>query len=186
MKFKIYSDAASYNNGYKDPDKPMYAACGLVITSEEKILLRGNKFFIDRTISYAELKGVLLVLDLLKKRILDKYPIEKPYKIEVYSDSQFAIKGLNEWMYNWIRKCNDWKNEIWYNSSGNVVGQYELFKEIKLRYIDNPDFNIKFIHIKGHTNKTDFNSKMNDMCDGIAKKKLKSEMEVLSNDNRKT
>jgi ribonuclease HI len=174
MLFRCYSDAASFNNGHKDPSLPMYASCGLVITSDEKILLRASKFFDDKTISYGELKGVLLVLDLLKKRILDKYPeLEKPYKIEIYSDSQFAIKGINEWMPNWIRKTRDWKKDVWYNASGNEVGQYKLFREIKLKYIDNPDYDIKFIHVKGHTNKKDFNSLMNDTCDKLAKAKLK-------------
>ena len=182
MLFQVFSDGASFNNGYKDKTKPQIASCGLVITSEEKIIKKAKKIFPDKTISYAELKGSILVLDLLKKSILDKYDIEKPYKIELYSDSQFVIKGINEWMKNWLKSCNDWKKDIWYNSSGNVVGQYELFREMKLKYLDNPDFDIKFIHIKGHTKKQDFFSTMNETCDKIASNCLN---QYLKNNNLK-
>ena len=174
MIFNIYSDGGSFNNGKKDPNKPQVSSCGVVITSDEKILKRGSKIFPNKTISYAELKGSLLVLDLLKKRILDRYPdLEKPYDIHLYSDSQFVIKGITEWMSNWLRKCNDWRVDAWYNSSGNEVGQYKLFREMKIKYLDNPDFNIKFHHVKGHTNKNDFNSQMNDLCDKLAGEELK-------------
>lgn len=180
MKFQVFSDGGVHNNGYKDPNLPMYSACGVVITSDEKILKKGSKLFLDQTISYAELKGAILVLDLLKNRILDQYPeLEKPYDIELYSDSQFVIKGINEWMRNWIRSCDNWKEDEWYNSSGNVVGQYELFREMKLKYLDNPDYNIKFIHIKGHTKKKDFYSRMNDMCDKLCTAKLQKHKEKL-------
>lgn len=169
MVFKCYSDAGSYNNGYKNPDLPMFASCGVVITLDGKILKKGSKLFEDKTISYAELKASKLVLDLLKKRILDKHPeIEKPYNVELYSDSQFVVKSINEWMANWIRKCKDWRTDVWYNASGNEVGQYELFREIKMEYLDNPDWNIKYIHVKGHTKKQDFDSQMNDLCDSLA------------------
>lgn len=178
--FEIFSDGGSFNNGYKDANKPMFASCGIVITLNGKILKKASKLFDDKTISYAELKGSILALDLLKKRILDKYPdIDKPYKIKLYSDSQFVVKGINEWMPNWIRKCKDWKTDIWYNASGNEVGQYELFREMKLKYLDNPDFDITFIHVKGHTKKTDFLSEMNDICDSLCTKKIKEHKKEL-------
>ena len=170
--FKCYSDGSSYNNGYKNPDLPQFASCGVVITLNGKILKKGAKLFKDQTISYGELKGSILVLDLLEKRILSKHPeITKPYHVELYSDSQFVVNSINEWMYNWLKKCKDWRTDVWYNSSGKVVGQYELFREIKLRYLDNPDWDIKYIHVKGHTKSKDFNSRMNDLCDTLAKGK---------------
>jgi len=179
--FEVFSDASSFNNGYKDPNKPMFASCGVVITYNQKILKKGSKFFDDKTISYGELKGSLLVLDLLQKRILDnkKYNIEPPYNVKLYSDSQFVIKSINEWMTKWLKNCKDWKTDVWYNSSGSVVGQYELFREMKLKYLDNSDWNIEFIHVKGHTGKNDFISKMNDMCDHLATDITKAKIKEL-------
>ena len=40
-------------------------------------------------------------------------------------------------------------------------------------FISNPEYDIDFIHVKGHTKKTDFDSQMNDMCDKLCTKKLK-------------
>ena len=178
--FEVFSDGSTYNN-FKDKSKPSFASCGVVITYKENVIRKGSKFFDNQTISYAELKGAILVLDLLKKRIIDRHPdfILPPYNVKLYSDSQFVIKSINEWMPNWIAKCNDWRKDIWYNASGSVVGQYELFRQIKQDYLDNEDWNIEFIHIKGHTNKTDFYSRMNDLCDNLATSVTKAKKKEL-------
>lgn len=179
--FQCFSDGSVYNNGYKNPDKPMFASCGVIITYQEEIIKKGSKFFDGQTISYAELKGTLLVLDLLEKRILVKKKdiITPPYNVEVYTDSQFVVKSINEWMNNWLKKCKNWKTDVWYNSSGGVVGQYELFREMKLKYLDNSDWNIKFIHVKGHTKNDDFFSRMNNICDTLATDVTKAKIKEL-------
>jgi ribonuclease HI len=182
LLFKLYSDAGSFNNGYKDPDLPCFSACAVVIATEDyKILKEGSRLFPDKTISYSELKAALLALDLLKKRIIDRFVLEKPIQIELYSDSQFVISGLTKWLDGWCNRCKgDWRTDVWYNSTGNEVAHYELFREIKLNYIDNPDYDIKFFHIKGHTKNKDFNSQMNDLCDRLCTKKLNEHKKLLN------
>lgn len=172
--FKIFSDGSSFNNGYKNPDLPQFAACGIIITLNEKIIYRGKKGFDDQTISYAELKGAILGLDKLAEIIStqgDK--INKPYRVELYSDSQFVVKGKEEWMHNWLESVEDWRTGIWINSQGKEVGQLDLWKELKGNYLDSDDFDITFIHIKGHSKGESFEQKMNNECDKIAGEKIK-------------
>ena len=130
--FKIFSDGSSFNNGYKNPDLPQFAACGIIITLNEKIIYRGKKGFDDQTISYAELKGA-----------------------------------------NWLESVEDWRTGIWINSQGKEVGQLDLWKELKGNYLDSDDFDITFIHIKGHSKGESFEQKMNNECDKIAGEKIK-------------
>jgi ribonuclease HI len=33
--------------------------------------------------------------------------IKRPSRVSIYSDSQYVVKGMNEWIKNWIK--NDWK-----------------------------------------------------------------------------
>ena len=38
-KLRIYSDAGSFNNGHKDPDKPMFGSYGCLIVSEDNSII---------------------------------------------------------------------------------------------------------------------------------------------------
>jgi ribonuclease HI len=169
-RFHVFSDSASFNNGYKQgKDIPQICTIGIVITLNEKIVYRGVKGFEGphATISFGELTGAITVLDKLKEKIESlKSPVSKPYRVEVTSDSQFVIKGVNEWMKGWLRRG-------WKNNAGSPVGQIELWKDLKARYLDDEDWDIEWSHIKGHTGADDFRSQMNDLCDKIASKKLK-------------
>lgn len=170
---EIFSDGGSVNNGHKKPDEPMYASCGIVITYNKEIVFQGSKGFIEKTISYAELKGAMIVIDKSIK-LLDKLDyMEYPYNLHLYSDSQFVVKSVNEWMSNWLKKAGkNWEKNIWYNASGGEVGQQDLFKELKKKFLDNPNYNIEFNHIKGHTKNKDFYSEMNDLCDSLCTAQL--------------
>lgn len=165
--FRVYSDGASFNNGRKDPSKRQLAACGCVITLNGKIVWKGCRGFPDQTNNYGELAGAIAVLDKLAEKIasLKRAKISKPYRVQLVSDSQFVVKGATEWMPGWIRRG-------WRNREGETVGQVELWKDLKERYLDNPDWEIEFIHVRGHTGKDDFDSRMNELCDRLAAEKL--------------
>lgn len=167
--FQIYSDGASFNNGYKDPDLPQFSAAGIVITLNEKILFKGAKPYDgdEATISFTELSAAILVLDKLKEKIENlSVPLSKPYKVELRSDSQYVIKSVNEWMAGWIKRG-------WKNNEKKPVAQVDQWKDLKKRYLDNPDWDITWIHVKGHTKNKDFHSLMNKLCDEIASDRVK-------------
>lgn len=168
--FQIYSDAASFNNGFRKPELPQICTIGIVITINQKIVFKGVKGFEGKhaTISFGELTGAITVLDKLAEKLESmKTPISKPYKVELRSDSQFVIKSVNEWMKDWILRG-------WKNKEGKPVGQINLWKDLKKRYLDNEDWDIEFSHIKGHTDNEDFHSEMNKLCDKLAGDKLKA------------
>lgn len=169
--YYLFSDGSSFNNGKKKPDLPQHASCGIVITdSEGKTLKERTKFFPDQTISYGELRGSIVALNTFKK-YAEKNNLEPPYRIELYSDSQFVVKGVNDWMLGWLKRG-------WKNASGATVGQVDLWKYLHKNYLTNEDYKIKFVHIKGHTGNDDFFSQMNDRCDHIAGVCMNEELKV--------
>lgn len=166
--FDVFSDGSSFNNGYKNKENPQLAACAILISYKEKILYQAAKSFQgdEATISHAELMGAYLAItktyEYTKKLKKFIYPINMNF----YSDSQFVIKGVNEWMTNWI--VRDWKNY-----EGKPIGQVDLWKKFYNEILLNKEiYNIKFIHIKGHQKDNNFIINMNNKCDNMAKDKL--------------
>ena len=89
---------------------------------------------------------LLAVIEALKQ-------LKEPCKVHLYSDSTYVLKGLNEWLDNWIKK--DFKNVK------NVDLWMEYIEVSKLHKID--------IHwIKGHSGHTEI-----EMCDKIAKEEAR-------------
>lgn len=162
--FNLFSDGASYNNGYKDPDKPQRASYGYTICIDKKIVCQKSKDLGDNTISYAELSGALAVakrcISVIEKRGLTDY------QMHLYSDSQYVIKSINEWIYGWIKKN-------WCSNSGPVP-----YKELWQELLDvKNNYNIEFHHVKGHLPKAKFEKLpeeqkfyhlMNEECDRLA------------------
>ena len=165
--FKIFSDGGSFNNGYKNPDLPQFSTSGIVITLNENVLFEGSKGHEGdhATISYAELYGAILACKVLEKKLSKVNGISKPYRVTLYSDSQYVVKGAMEWMPGW-------KKRGWKNAAGETVAQVDLWKEFDSKFLSNPDWDIDLIHVKGHTNKQDFLSLMNDKCDSLCTSKL--------------
>ena len=87
----------------------------------------------------------------------EKYDLEiylKTEVIEIYADSSYVLKGITEWIENWIKK--DFKNvknvELW-KKLYNLKGQIEKLPSIKL----------VFNKVKGHNG-----DKYNEMVDKLA------------------
>lgn len=86
---------------------------------------------------YAVYLGVLLAL---KYRYRFK-------RINIISDSQFAIYGLTKWIYNWRYSINS-KDQYVSSSKKEVVNQ-DIFKMIIHTIISN-NLKVNFYHQKGH------------------------------------
>lgn len=165
---KIFSDGSSYNNGKKDPNKPMYGAYASIITdSNDKPLLKFSDWYEDVTNNQMELFGFIKAATEFFKR----YKGNSKYEIQVYSDSQYLVNGVNKYLNNWKR--NNWKN-----SSKQEVKNREMWEMINY-IVENgkPDVNFKFIWCKGHNGKSitkeeDSISYFNEKCDSIATKTL--------------
>lgn len=65
----------------------------------------------------------------------------KSIKTVVISDSQYAVKGINEWVDGWFKKG-------WRTASKKPVENQELWNEFLV--LKNQFTDIEFIHCKGH------------------------------------
>ncbi len=120
-RIKIYTDGACSNN-QSNENKGGYGAI-LFKQGEQPLTLNGG--FRNTTNNRMELKAAIEAL----KRIHSSSPVT------VYSDSQYVVKGITEWIPNWIAKGKIEKNgDLW----------MELYK-IVMTFRD-----IQFMHVKGH------------------------------------
>ena len=130
-KIYLFSDGSSLGN----PGEGGYCAI-LRYNENEKIVSGGQKL---ATNNQMELKAVIEGLKALKE----------PCEVEIVSDSSYVVRGINEWLKNWIKKgFAKVKNpELW----------QEYIKAAK-------NHKIKATWVKGHAG-----HKENEICDKIAK-----------------
>jgi len=79
--------------------------------------------------------------------------LEKPCRVMLFSDSQYVVKGLREWMDGWIKKG-------WKRGRNDPVMNVDLWKELdRLRMIHEiiPNW------VRGHNNHP-----LNERCDRLA------------------
>lgn len=121
---KIYTDGSSIQQG------KFGGYCAIIVddTGKEKIISGGVK---DTTNNIMELTGIYEAL----------IPLDQPYNITIYSDSQYALNVAS--------------------------GRYEAHKNQELVYKIRRELakhrHIKYIWVKGHSD-----HKMNNRCDEIA------------------
>ncbi len=133
----LYTDGSSLGN----PGFGGY--CGILkFGNNEKIVSGGQ---VVATNNQMELKAVIEGIKVLKE----------PCSITVTSDSTYVVKGINEWLKNWVKK--EFKN----------VKNPELWRE----YLEvSKSHKVLAIWVKGHAGHEE-----NEKCDTIAR----SEAEVL-------
>jgi ribonuclease HI len=82
--------------------------------------------------------------------------LSRPCRVSLYSDSNYVLNGLKEWMPNW--KKNNWRRKS--GSRWEEVKNADLWKELdSLQSIHK----ISFHHIKGHSGHPE-----NERCDQLA------------------
>jgi ribonuclease HI len=130
-KIYLYSDGSSLGN----PGPGGYCAI-LRYKDYEKIVKGGEP---NTTNNRMELKAVIEALKKLKE----------PCEVVIYSDSNYVVKAINEWLDLWIKK--DFKN----------VKNVDLWREfLKV----SKSHKITAFWVKGHSG-----HKENEICDKIAK-----------------
>ncbi len=131
-KIEIFTDGSSLGN----PGPGGWCAL-LRYKGFEKILSGGEE---HTTNNRMELKAVIEALKALKE----------PCEIELFADSTYVLKGINEWLEGWIKK--NFKN----------VKNVDLWKEY-INVSKNHKININWV--KGHSGHRE-----NEICDKIAHK----------------
>ena len=111
--------------------------CAILRYKDNEKILSGNEK--NTTNNRMELLAVIKALEALNQ----------PCEIELYSDSTYVLKGLNEWLENWIKK--DFKKV-------KNVDLWKRYKEVSKNH------KIHINWVKGHSG-----HKENEICDKIAK-----------------
>mgnify|MGYP002130503642 FL=1 len=120
-RIKIYTDGACAGNQLQE-NRGGYGAV-IFKPGEEPFRLNGG--YRNTTNNRMELKAVIEAL----KRVSPLLPVT------VYSDSQYVVTGITEWIHNWIRRGKIERNgDLW----------MELYKIVSTFQ------NIQFIKVKGH------------------------------------
>lgn len=181
MKYlKIYCDAGSYNNGYKDPEKPMIGSYGSIIVNENnEIIKEYSKSYSNITNNQGELYGFIKPY----LEFLLSYNSNDKYTIEVISDSQYLVNGINKYL-------DGWKKKNWKNSQGDEVKNIKMWKIINFLINFQPNITLKFSWQKGHkgkkvTKEENPNIYFNEYCDSLAVKSINEALENNLNDNNR-
>ena len=131
----IFTDASIRNVNNETIGAPGYVAVlGDQIISQDVRILR------ESTNNQSEIYAIYMAIQFaLKYR-------NNVQVINVFSDSQFSIYGLREWIFNWM---NNIYNDILYNSSGNMVSNQNIILAIIYTIIDYK-LVINLYHNRGH------------------------------------
>ncbi|MCI0469984.1 MAG: ribonuclease HI [Nitrospirae bacterium] len=137
---EIYADGACSGN-------PGVGGFGAILRfgSREKVISGCDKM---TTNNRMELLAVISALEVLKK----------PCRAAIMTDSNYVVKGMNEWIGTWVKKG-------WKNSQKKAVLNRDLWERL-LKASSTHD--IKWIWIKGHNGHPE-----NERCDEIAREAIK-------------
>jgi ribonuclease HI len=131
----IYTDGSSRGN-------PGRGGWGTIVISDDKVIELGGR----QEMTTNNRMEMSAVIEGLKSSSADSI-------ITVYSDSQYVIKGITEWIDGWIKKG-------WKNSQKKAVLNRDLWEEL-LTVTENKKIHWKFV--KGHADNAG-----NIRCDEIA------------------
>lgn len=113
-------------------DKGAYGV--LAVTEGSKNLIAsGVKLFVSNNIM--ELTAMIEALE-----AIIKYSLDEHYDVEIFCDSEYVLKGLQEWSIGWVR-----------NNYKTAAGKPIKNKELWLSLIDlHKQVNVKLTWVKGH------------------------------------
>ncbi len=89
-------------------------------------------------------------------------------KIEIYTDSKYAIGALTIWIHNWRK--NGWKTA---KCKQNDWEQKDVLNRDIIEPLSQMLQGVMFHHVQAHTNQTDDVSQSNAMADQLAKAAVK-------------
>lgn len=131
-EFLIYTDGACIGNG-KSKNIGGWSYC---IVKEDVLIHESVSVEFNTTNNRQELSGVINALIYCKKNSFSSL------SFDLFSDSQYVVKGFNEWMHNWRRKG-------WVKEEPKIpIPNADLWKQL---FDFKMDFGkISLIWVKGH------------------------------------
>lgn len=126
----IYTDGASLGN----PGSGGYGA--VILFLDQKVIEIGGKEE-NTTNNRMELMAILKSLEFVESRKVND-------SIEIFSDSAYAVNGLNGWMYSWEK--NNWKTK-----EGNLVLNRDIWEKLLGIFFRLSNTGIKISKVSGHS-----------------------------------
>lgn len=154
---EVYTDGSCMRT--KNNEGKTVLKCGYGIYYPNNELPNMSKPFdsFNPTNNRAELLAIYTCLIQIK----GKYDNDSFNKITIYTDSQYCIKSLTEYIKVWEK--NEWKT-----SNKKSVENQDIIKPINnlLNFFRDK---IVFVHVKAHTGNKDIYSARNNIVDNLAK-----------------
>jgi len=132
---KVYTDGSCYPN-------PGSGGWAFVVVKGDKEVHSGSGYSNFTTNNRMELTGVWEGLKWLRENDYEEHDVL------IISDSQYVVKGLNKWVWKWIRDKESWRK--------NAMMWDFILKEIKF-------FNWDAKWVRGH-NGDKWNEKADELC----------------------
>ena len=133
MKFEVYSDGSTRNNGRADA----VGAWAYVVLAEEKKIYEDCRVEVGTTNQRMELIAAAEALEYLFYNHL-AIPFDK---IVVYTDSAYLYNCYTQkWYVNW-------QNNGWRNAKKEKVANQDLWERL-VRFFETPE--VEFVKVKGH------------------------------------
>lgn len=140
VDYMIFSDASFGNNKCYPEKVCAYSVAVLNLATNKYAVL--TEFLGEHTINYGEMYGIYRGFQILNTVTKNT---DRNIKVAVVSDSKVSISTLSDYVYRW-----DKSGKIWKRTSGERVKNQKLIQFIYEKFIDNPKFSIKFIHMNSH------------------------------------
>ncbi len=144
MEIDIYTDGACSGN-------PGPGGWGFVIIEKQsdKLLFKTNGGMTETTNNQMELTAAIEALKAIKEKKL----ANSENSLSIYTDSQYVMKGIKEWIFNW--KKNNWKT-----AAKKPVKNQDLWQKLDALNCElSPIWN----WVKGHSG-----NRYNEECDCLA------------------
>ena len=130
LYFHIYTDGACHNN------KGKQGSWGYVILNDtqDRIIKQDYGYDPQTTSNRMELTAAIEAIDQLLYLCAKNDLKTDDVKFRLYSDSQYVVKGINEWMYNWkLKNFIDVKNPDLWDKLDNLNSEfkYSRFQWVK-------------------------------------------------------
>lgn len=148
MKYSIYTDGATSDNGYEGAQ----GGWAWIFLDEDKNIILKNVGHLDNTTNnICELTAVIdaCYYAYHKMDLTDPNPI-----FTIYSDSAYIINCYKE---KWYKK---WQKNDWFNSKGQPVANKELWERL-IPFFESSQFS--FEKVAGHTN-NEWNNLVDEMA----------------------
>lgn len=138
--FDIFCDASVTNS--------LRGACAGAFVSER--FTQGAKLYINIQPQGTNNSGeIAAIMQGIIAAINIRYAVFEPCRFNIFSDSIISIKGIREWMFQWLNTANKSGTTTFTSSSGTPVANQIYFKTI-FNLITLNGIELFFYHQKGH------------------------------------